>query len=154
TDIPTALVLTRQNLTVIDIEQDKLEAGVARGGYIVYQSEQPEILIVATGSEVNLAIDAAKALENQGKGVQVVSMPNTQKFDAQDKAYKEEVLPSSIKQRVAIEMAASDSWYKYVGLNGLVIGIDKFGASAPGELVMEKYGFTVENVVNNILNMK
>lgn len=93
-------------------------------------------------------------LEKQGKGVQVVSMPNTQKFDAQDKSYKEEVLPSSIKQRVAIEMAASDSWYKYVGLDGLVIGIDKFGASAPGELVMEKYGFTVENVVNNILNMK
>ncbi|UTH10437.1 transketolase [Macrococcoides canis] len=154
TDAPTALVLTRQNLTAIDIEQDKLEAGVARGGYIVYQSEQPEILIVATGSEVNLAIDAAKALENQGKGVQVVSMPNIQKFDAQDKAYKEEVLPTSIKQRVAIEMAASDSWYKYVGLDGLVIGIDKFGASAPGELVMEKYGFTVENVVNNILNMK
>ncbi|MGZ9848940.1 transketolase [Macrococcus psychrotolerans] len=154
TDAPTALVLTRQNLTAIDIEQDKLEAGVARGGYVVYQSEHPEILIVATGSEVNLAIDAAKVLEKQGKGVQVVSMPNTQKFDAQDKSYKEEVLPSSIKQRVAIEMAASDSWYKYVGLDGLVIGIDKFGASAPGELVMEKYGFTVENVVNNILNMK
>ncbi|UBH09636.1 transketolase [Macrococcus armenti] len=153
-ETPTALVLTRQNLDVIDINQDKLEEGVRRGGYIAYQSEKPEILIISTGSEVNLAIEAAKTLEQQGKGVQVVSMPNTKQFDAQDESYKTTVLPPSITKRIAIEMAATDSWYKYVGLGGKVIGIDTFGASAPGELVMEKYGFTSEKVVNEILNMK
>lgn len=150
---PTALVLTRQNLAVLDVPEDVVEEGVRRGGYIVYQSETPEYLLIATGSEVNLALEAGKALEAQGKGVQVVSMPNLNMFDQQDADYKETVLPVNIKKRVAIEMGATDGWYKYVGPDGKVIGIDRFGASAPGDTVMEKYGFTKENVVNEILSM-
>ncbi|GGB06438.1 transketolase [Macrococcus hajekii] len=149
---PTALVLTRQNLPALDVAEDVLEDGVRRGGYIVYQSEQPEYLIVATGSEVSLAVEAGKMLEAQGKGVQVVSMPNLNMFDRQDADYKAEVLPRELTKRIAIEMGATDGWYKYVGLDGLVIGIDRFGASAPGDVVMEKYGFTKENVVKEILS--
>lgn len=149
---PTALVLTRQNLPVLDVEESVLEEGVRRGGYIVYQSETPEYLIIATGSEVSLALEAGKQLEAQGKGVQVVSMPNLNMFDQQDADYRAQVLPRSLTKRVAIEMGATDGWYKYVGLDGLVIGIDRFGASAPGDIVMEKYGFTKENVVKEILS--
>ncbi|MCE4957161.1 transketolase [Macrococcoides caseolyticum] len=152
-DVPTALVLTRQNLNVTDVSEALVERGVRKGGYVVYQSEQPEILLIASGSEVGLAVEAGKALEAQGKGVQVVSIPNTQMFDAQDDSYKDEVLPQSITKRVAIEMGATSPWYKYVGLNGKVIGIDQFGASAPGEMVMEKYGFTVDNVVETALSL-
>ena len=149
-DRPSLLVLTRQNLPVLDVQADVLEEGVRRGAYIAYQSEQPEVLFVATGSEVSLAIEVAKLLEAEGTGVQVVSMPNMKTFDEQDAAYKEKVLPRSITKRVAIEMGATDAWYKYVGLDGLVIGIDTFGASAPGDLVMEKYGFTKEQVLAKV----
>ncbi|WP_414052638.1 transketolase [Macrococcus animalis] len=152
-DVPTALVLTRQNLNVTDVSEEVVEAGVRKGAYVVYKSETPEILLIAAGSEVGLAVEAAKAVEAQGKGVQVVSVPNTQVFDAQDASYKEEVIPKAITKRVAIEMGATSVWYKYVGLDGKVIGIDKFGASAPGELVMEKYGFTVDNVVKEVLSL-
>ncbi|MGK9043967.1 transketolase [Mammaliicoccus vitulinus] len=150
---PTALVLTRQNLTALDVEESVLEEGVRKGGYVVYRSEiEPEYLLLASGSEVSLAVDAAKDIEAQGKGVQVVSLPNWNAFDQQDAAYKESVLPSSITKRVAIEMASSLGWHKYVGLQGKVIGIDTFGASAPGDLVVEKYGFTKENVLNHVLS--
>lgn len=149
-DRPSLLVLTRQNLPVLDVQSNVLEEGVRRGAYIAYQSEQPEVLFVATGSEVSLAIETAKLLEAEGTGVQVVSMPNMKTFDEQDGAYKEKVLPRSITKRVAIEMGATDAWYKYVGLDGLVIGIDTFGASAPGDLVMEKYGFTKDQVLAKV----
>lgn len=150
---PTALVLTRQNLTALDVEESVLEEGVRKGGYVVYRSEiEPEYLLLASGSEVSLAVDAARDIEAQGKGVQVVSLPNWNAFDQQDAAYKESVLPSSITKRVAIEMASSLGWHKYVGLEGKVIGIDTFGASAPGDLVVEKYGFTNENVLNQVLS--
>ncbi|MEB7656665.1 transketolase [Mammaliicoccus vitulinus] len=150
---PTALVLTRQNLTALDVEESVLEEGVRKGGYVVYRSEiEPEYLLLASGSEVSLAVDAARDIEAQGKGVQVVSLPNWNAFDQQDSAYKESVLPSSITKRVAIEMASSLGWHKYVGLEGKVIGIDTFGASAPGDLVVEKYGFTKENVLNQVLS--
>ncbi|MGO1987988.1 transketolase [Mammaliicoccus vitulinus] len=150
---PTALVLTRQNLTALDVEESVLEEGVRKGGYVVYRSEiEPEYLLLASGSEVSLAVDAARDIEAQGKGVQVVSLPNWNAFDQQDAAYKESVLPSSITKRVAIEMASSLGWHKYVGLEGKVIGIDTFGASAPGDLVVEKYGFTKENVLNQVLS--
>ncbi|TDM04171.1 transketolase [Macrococcus carouselicus] len=151
---PTALVLTRQNLPALDVSEEVVEEGVRRGGYVVYKSASPEILLIATGSEVSLALEAGKQLEAQGKGVQVVSLPNLNLFDQQDKTYREEVLPSVITKRVAIEMGATHGWYKYVGLNGLVIGIDRFGASAPGEVVMEKYGFTKEQVVKQVLAME
>lgn len=150
---PTALVLTRQNLTALDVEESVVEEGVRKGGYVVYRSEiEPEYLLIASGSEVSLAVDAAKDIEAQGKGVQVVSLPNWNAFDQQDAEYKSSVLPPSITKRVAIEMASSLGWHKYVGLEGKVIGIDTFGASAPGDLVVEKYGFTKENVLNQVLS--
>ncbi|WP_353463728.1 transketolase [Mammaliicoccus sciuri] len=150
---PTALVLTRQNLTALDVEESVLEEGVRKGGYVVYRSEiEPEYLLIASGSEVSLAVDAAKDIEAQGKGVQVVSLPNWHAFDQQDAEYKASVLPASITKRVAIEMASSLGWHKYVGIEGKVITIDTFGASAPGDLVVEKYGFTKENVLNQVLS--
>lgn len=150
---PTALVLTRQNLTALDVEESVVEEGVRKGGYVVYRSEiEPEYLLIASGSEVSLAVDSAKDIEAQGKGVQVVSLPNWNAFDQQDAEYKSSVLPPSITKRVAIEMASSLGWHKYVGLEGKVIGIDTFGASAPGDLVVEKYGFTKENVLNQVLS--
>src|SRR5699024_6766162 len=119
--------------------------------YVVFESDKdPKFLLLATGSEVNLAIEAAKDLEGQGKGVRVVSMPNWHAFDQKSDQYKASILPSSITKRIAIEMASSLGWHKYVGTEGKVIGIDGFGASAPGDLVVEKYGFTKENVLNQI----
>lgn len=150
---PTALVLTRQNLTAIDVKEAEVEEGVRKGGYIVYRSEiEPEYLLLASGSEVSLAVDAAKDIEAQGKGVQVVSLPNWHAFDQQDPEYKATVLPPTLRKRVAIEMASSLGWHKYVGIEGKVISIDRFGASAPGDLVVEKYGFTKENVLNTVLS--
>ncbi|USC84890.1 transketolase [Staphylococcus xylosus] len=150
-DAPTSLVLTRQNLTTMDLPKENVEEGVRKGAYVVFESDkEPEFLLLATGSEVNLALEAAKDLEAQGKGVRVVSMPNWNAFDQQTAEYKESVLPSSITKRVAIEMASPLGWHKYVGTEGKVIGIDGFGASAPGDLVVEKYGFTKENVLNQI----
>ena len=141
---PTALVLTRQNLTV---EEGTDFGKVAKGAYVVYEAAGFDTILLASGSEVNLAVKAAKELEAAGTKVRVVSVPSMELFDAQDAAYKEEILPNAVRRRVAIEMAASLSWYKYVGLDGKVIGIDKFGASAPAQTVIDKYGFTVENVV-------
>ena len=148
---PTSLVLTRQNLPTLDIAEETVEAGVRKGAYVVFESEKdPEYLLLASGSEVSLAVEAAKDLDKQGKGVRVVSMPNWFAFDKQSDDYKESVLPSSITKRVAIEMASPLGWHKYVGTEGKVIGIDGFGASAPGDLVVEKYGFTKENILNQI----
>ncbi|MCU5745587.1 transketolase [Staphylococcus sp. SQ8-PEA] len=150
---PTSLVLTRQNLKTIDVEQDKLEEGVRKGAYVVFESNRnPEYLLLATGSEVNLAIEVAHDLDEQGKGVRVVSMPNWHAFDQQSEEYKESIIPSHITKRISIEMASSLGWHKYVGSKGKVIAIDTFGASAPGNLVVEKYGFTKENVLNEIQN--
>lgn len=141
---PSALVLTRQNLTVEEgTDFDK----VAKGAYIVYDTEGFDTILIASGSEVNLAVKAAKELAAAGTKVRVVSVPSTELFDAQDAAYKEEILPNAIRRRLAIEMGASQSWYKYVGLDGKALGIDTFGASAPAQTVIDNYGFTVENVV-------
>ena len=149
---PTALVLTRQNLTVeAGTDFDK----VAKGAYVVYETANGfDTILLASGSEVNLAVAAAKELEAQGEKIRVVSVPSTDIFDVQDAAYKEEILPNAVRRRVAIEMAATQSWYKYVGLDGAVIGIDKFGASAPAAKVMEEYGFTVAHVVEVVKNLK
>lgn len=149
---PTALVLTRQNLTVeAGTDFDK----VAKGAYVVYETTDGfDTILLASGSEVNLAVAAAKELEAQGEKIRVVSVPSTDIFDAQDATYKEEILPNAVRRRVAIEMAATQSWYKYVGLDGAVIGIDKFGASAPAAKVMEEYGFTVAHVLEVVKNLK
>ncbi|WP_085060419.1 transketolase [Staphylococcus haemolyticus] len=148
---PTSLVLTRQNLRYLDVDEETVEQGVRKGAYVVFETEtKPEYLLLATGSEVSLAIEAAKDLDKQGKGVRVVSMPNWFAFEQQSEEYKESVIPKEITKRVAIEMASPLGWHKYVGTEGKVIGIDQFGASAPGDLVVEKYGFTKENVLNQI----
>ena len=149
---PTALVLTRQNLTV---EEGTNFDKVAKGAYVVYETGADfDTILLASGSEVNLAVAAAKALAAEGAKIRVVSVPSTELFDAQDAAYKEEILPNAVRRRVAIEMAASQPWYKYVGLDGAVIGIDQFGASAPAGKVLEEYGFTVEHVAEVVKNLK
>ncbi|NLQ36699.1 transketolase [Streptococcus mutans] len=149
---PTALVLTRQNL---DVEAGSSFTSVAKGAYVTYETDSDfNTILLASGSEVNLAVIAAKELEAQGEKVRVVSVPSTELFDEQSAAYKEAILPNSVRRRVAIEMAASQPWYKYVGLDGAVIGIDKFGASAPAAQVIENYGFTVDNVVKVVKELK
>ncbi|WP_431715168.1 transketolase [Staphylococcus aureus] len=151
---PTSLVLTRQNLPVLDVPEDVVEEGVRKGAYTVYGSEETlEFLLLASGSEVSLAVEAAKDLEKQGKSVRVVSMPNWNAFEQQSEEYKESVIPSSVTKRVAIEMASPLGWHKYVGTAGKVIAIDGFGASAPGDLVVEKYGFTKENILNQVMSL-
>ncbi|SBD05591.1 transketolase [Staphylococcus aureus] len=151
---PTSLVLTRQNLPVLDVPEDVVEEGVRKGAYTVCGSEEtPEFLLLASGSEVSLAVEAAKDLEKQGKSVRVVSMPNWNAFEQQSEEYKESVIPSSVTKRVAIEMASPLGWHKYVGTAGKVIAIDGFGASAPGDLVVEKYGFTKENILNQVMSL-
>lgn len=146
---PTALVLTRQNLEVQEgTDFDK----VARGAYVVHETAPDfDRLVIATGSEVELAVKAAKELEADGLKVRVVSMPSSDVFDQQDAAYKEEVLPNAIRKRLAVEMGASQSWYKYVGLDGDVLAIDTFGASAPAGKVLDEYGFNLENVKAKLL---
>ncbi|KMY19539.1 transketolase [Bacillus pumilus] len=152
TDKPTALVLTRQNLPTIDQAPEKAYEGVEKGGYVVVEAAdaQPEALLLASGSEVGLAIEAQKALEKEGIRASVVSLPAWDRFDQQSDEYKESVLPTAVRARIAIEMGASLGWERYTGLDGDVIAIDKFGASAPGETIIEKYGFTVSNVVSRV----
>lgn len=151
---PTSLVLTRQNLPTLDVDKQKVENGVRKGAYIVFETEQQlEYLLLASGSEVNLAVEAAKELEQQGKGVRVISMPNWYAFEQQSSEYKESILPSDVTKRIAIEMASPLGWHKYVGIEGKVIGINSFGASAPGDLVVEKYGFTKENILKQVRSL-
>ena len=149
-DKPTSIVLTRQNLPIL--ENSSFEK-VAKGAYVVYETATDfDTILIATGSEVALAIDVAHELEKDGSKVRVVSMPSVELFEEQSKEYKEELLPLSVRRRVSLEMGNSVLWYKYVGLDGLAIGIDKFGASAPANKVIEEYGFTVEAVVEKIKN--
>lgn len=151
---PTSLVLTRQNLPTLDVDKQTVENGVRKGAYIVFETEQQlEYLLLASGSEVNLAVVAAKELEQQGKGVRVISMPNWYAFEQQSSEYKESILPSDVTKRIAIEMASPLGWHKYVGIEGKVIGINSFGASAPGDLVVEKYGFTKENILKQVRSL-
>lgn len=151
---PTSLVLTRQNLPTLDVDKQTVENGVRKGAYIVFETEQQlEYLLLASGSEVNLAVEAAKELEQQGKGVRVISMPNWYAFEQQSSEYKESILPSDVTKRIAIEMASPLGWHKYVGIEGKVIGINSFGASAPGDLVVEKYGFTKENILKQFRSL-
>ena len=146
-DGPTALIFSRQNLTQQPRDAQQL-ANVARGGYVLKDCDgQPELILIATGSEVGLAVDAAAKLSEQGRKVRVVSMPSTDAFDKQDAAYRESVLPAAVTARVAIEAAIADFWYKYTGLNGAIVGMTSFGESAPADLLFKEFGFTVDNVV-------
>ncbi|WP_165006708.1 MULTISPECIES: transketolase [unclassified Enterococcus] len=150
TDTPTILVLSRQNLPVLPSTKEVADDMVKKGAYVLSpaKGEQPEGILIATGSEVDLAVRAQKALAENGKDVSVVSMPSFDLFEKQSAEYKESVLPKAVKKRVAIEAAASFGWERYVGIDGATITIDHFGASAPGDKVLEEFGFTVENVVN------
>ena len=149
TDRPTILVLSRQNLPVLEGTTTGVFEKVAKGGYVVSDSEKdvPEGILIATGSEVSLAVQAQKALKEQGKDVRVVSLPSFDLFERQTAEYKETVLPQAVTKRVAVEAGATFGWERYVGFGGKVIGIDHFGASAPGDRILKEFGFTVDNVV-------
>ena len=149
---PTALVLTRQNVPTL--EGTSYE-GVKRGAYVLRKGEKetPDAILIATGSEVQLALQAQAVLKEKGISVNVVSMPSWDRFEAQDAEYKESVLPSNVTKRVAIEMASTLGWHKYVGSNGVVMGIDTFGASGNGDKLIEEFGFTVENIVSHVENL-
>ncbi len=147
---PSALIFSRQGLPAMQREVAQLD-DIAKGGYILQDcAGTPDVILIATGSEVALAIDSAKVLTEQGKNVRVVSMPSTNVFDAQSNEYKASVLPANVTKRVAIEAAHVDFWAKYVGLNGAVVGMTTFGESAPGNVLLEHFGFTVDNVVNTV----
>ena len=146
-DGPTSLVLTRQGLPFQARTSEQI-ADITRGGYVLRDSDaMPDIALIATGSEVALAIAAAELLEQQGVKTRVVSMPSTDVFDAQDDDYRELVLPAGVTARVAIEAGVTDTWWRYVGAEGRVIGLDRFGASAPANELFEHFGFTAEHVV-------
>ena len=148
TDHPSCLIFSRQNLPFIQRDDAQL-ANIARGGYVLRAADNAQAVIIATGSEVELALNARAALAEQGVAVNVVSMPSTNVFDKQDAAYRASVLPADLP-RVAVEAGVSDTWYKYVGLNGAVVGLDRFGESAPAEQLFEHFGFTVEHVVATV----
>jgi len=151
TNKPTSLVLTRQGVPTLVNTATSAYEGVKRGAYIISESDgNPQAILIATGSEVSLAIEAQKTLQAKNIDVRVVSMPSWDRFDQQDAAYKEKILPKEMKKRVAIEMASSFGWERYVGDEGKVISVDTFGASAPGGTVMREYGFTVDNVVAHV----
>jgi len=149
TSTPTVLVLSRQNLPVLDASIETVYTGVEKGAYVVSPATKatPDMILIATGSEVSLAIEAKKALLADGIDASVVSMPSMDRFEQQSKEYKESVLPKAVTKRLAIEMGASFGWHKYVGFEGDVLAIDQFGASAPEKVVLKEYGFSVENVV-------
>ncbi|MET0051484.1 MAG: transketolase [Candidatus Thiodiazotropha sp.] len=141
---PTCLIFSRQNLAH-QARSDAQIADIAKGGYVLVDCDgTPDAIVIATGSEVEIAV---KAAADSGKKVRVVSMPNSKRFDEQDAAYREAVLPSSVTARVAVEAAVTDGWYKYVGLNGKVVGINRFGESAPAGQLFKEFGFTAENVL-------
>ena len=149
-DGPSALIFSRQSLVPMSRNSEQL-ASVQRGGYVLKDCDgKPQAIIIATGSEVGLAMDAAGELRAKGVAVRVVSMPCAEVFDAQDSAYRDSVLPPQVRVRIAVEAAHKDYWYKYVGLDGRVVGMSSFGESAPGEQLMKQFGFTVENVVEAV----
>ena len=146
-DGPSDIVLTRQGLEQMPRTQEQI-AAIAKGGYILKDcAGTPDLIYIATGSEVALAFHAAEELEKEGKKVRVVSMPCCEEFDRQSAEYKEQVLPAAVRARVAIEAGTTTTWYKYVGLDGKVLGLDHYGASAPADKLFERYGFTVANAV-------
>ena len=146
-DGPSDIVLTRQGLEQMPRTAEQI-AAISKGGYILKDCEgTPDLIYIATGSEVALAFHAAEELEKEGKKVRVVSMPCCEVFDRQSAEYKEQILPKAVRARVAIEAGTTTTWYKYVGLDGKVLGLDHYGASAPADLLFKRYGFTVENAV-------
>ena len=153
---PTCLVLTRQNLPVYDragFGWAKSEEA-QKGGYVLCEDKDFEAIIIATGSEVELAVEAKAKLNEQGVKVRIVSMPSTNIFDEQPQEYKESVLPKNILKRVAVEAGVTLGWYKYVGLEGRVIGLDRFGASAPYKTLYKEFGITTDAIVEAVNSLK
>jgi len=147
-DGPSCLIFSRQGLPH-QTRTDEQIAAIKKGGYVLKDCDgTPDAIIIATGSEIGLAVSAAEQMSD--KKIRIVSMPSTNVFDAQDDVYKESVLPSSVRARVAVEAAVTDGWYKYVGSEGVVVGIDRFGESAPANQLFEYFGFTVEKVVKAV----
>jgi len=144
---PASLILSRQGVPFIPREQKQIDA-IARGGYVLFESESElQVIIIATGTEVGIALEAAQQLAEQNVGVRLVSLPSAETFSMQSDDYREQVLPTAMRARLAVEAGTSDYWRKFVGIDGDVIGVDQFGASAPGPVLMKHYGFTVENIV-------
>jgi transketolase len=153
-DGPVALLLSRQNIPVLDRDGEGLgqASELERGGYVLWDSsspeeDEPELILISTGAEVPLTLQAARALADEGTRTRVVSMPCMELFEAQPADYREQVLPPSVGPRLAVEPGVSLSWWRWVGDRGGVLGVDRFGASAPGSKVLEELGFTVENIV-------
>lgn len=148
-DGPVALILTRQKIDVIDRKKYAPAGGLQKGAYIIKDSTaNPDLLLIATGSEVSLAINAAEKLETGGKRIRVISFPSWEIFEQQDEAYKSYILPENIKARISVEMGIKMGWSKYVGITGKSLSIESFGASAPDNVLFEKFGFTTENLVD------
>jgi transketolase len=145
---PVALSLTRQKLPVLDGTPDKAREGVRRGGYVLRDAKggTPELILIGTGSELQLAFTAAEALETDGIATRVVSLPCWELFEAQDQAYRDEVLPPDVRKRVAVEAGVSLGWERWVGDEGAIVGLDHFGASAPAGTIFERFGFTTDRV--------
>lgn len=150
---PVGLALTRQKLPVLDRATLAPASGVARGAYVLVEAgdSPPEVILIATGSEVSLALEAHQRLVADGIRSRVVSMPSWELFDAQPQSYRDAVLPPQVHARVGIEAAAPFGWERYVGLEGAMIGVTRFGASAPGSVVMREFGFTADHVVETAL---
>jgi transketolase len=151
---PTALVLSRQDLPVLDRAELSPASGVWRGAYILWEAATaPDVIVIGTGSEVHIALEAGKVLQEKGVNARVVSMPSWELFDAQSQDYRKEVLPPDVRARISIEAGIPKGWERYVGLDGVVIGISRFGASAPANVVYEKLGLTVQHVVDEALKL-
>ncbi|MBI5040827.1 MAG: transketolase [Gammaproteobacteria bacterium] len=147
---PSSLIFSRQNLKHMSRTPEQI-AAIARGGYVLSDcAGTPDAILIATGSEVELAMGAAEQLAAKGKKIRVVSMPSTNEFDAQDAAYRESVLPAAVTRRVAVEAGVTDGWYKYVGTHGKIVGLNRFGESAPAGQLFKEFGFTVDNVVKAV----
>ncbi|MEE9424520.1 MAG: transketolase [Methylococcales bacterium] len=149
-DGPSVLIFSRQGLAHMPRSEQQIK-DISRGAYVVSDSKgQPDAIIIATGSEVEIAVKAAEQLGTKGKNVRVVSMPSTNVFDSQDQAYRDSVLPPSVTKRIAVEAGVTDGWWKYVGTNGKIVGLDRFGESAPAGDLFKEFGFTADNVVSNV----
>jgi transketolase len=147
-DRPAALILTRQELPTLDRTQFASAEGLRRGAYILADAPagEPKLILIASGSEVALLVAAGAKLRERGIAVRIVSMPIWKRFDAQPREYRESVLPPSVHARLAVEAGVPQGWHRYVGDRGDILGVERFGASAPGNVVLREYGFTVDNV--------
>jgi len=143
---PTAMGFSRQNATFMTRSDEQITA-IRQGGYVLYENDvECQLIIIATGTEVEIALQAGQRLATENVGVRVVSMPSTDVFDLQTDEYKNSVLPNNVRARIAVEAGVTDFWRKYVGLDGDVVGLDEFGLSAPGDVLMEHFGFTADNI--------